>query len=459
MSSNKNQKEYKIGNKTIKLHNSSNHYQNNSYQNKGNTYIDRKKYYQSKNDHSNYNNNEKRHSHHNERDHSNHIYQKRERSHSHNKEKHIHHKHEKNRRYSHSNSQSYSRENSNKNKRYSHSNSLSRSRSRDNSNNNKNYHHYYQRNKYNNNNKQFDDKQKQFKQNNFKNNQFQNNLNYNKLNYNQNFNNNNINNPNYNFKQFNFNINNPNNQNNQMIYNLSNSLPINYQSNIYNNNNNNNNNNNQYIQKTKEPSNTFLLSNLGPDINNEILEDIFREKCLEAETSMPEDIRFIESLNLAYIIFPSISVAMKLFEKLNGKIIINGSPYNLSYTPNTQQINNNRESITYVTHLIDNNSYTTSMETTVHEDWYCEYCDCKNFSRRVACFKCKRPKTLNCRIAPVIKQKTTIVGENGKIPPSTSLMVRGDSIKDSNEGEVSLIIFNKKFIYTKKKIYIFIYIY
>ena len=48
MSSNKNQKEYKIGNKTIKLHNSSNHYQNNSYQNKGNTYIDRKKYYQSK---------------------------------------------------------------------------------------------------------------------------------------------------------------------------------------------------------------------------------------------------------------------------------------------------------------------------------------------------------------------------------------------------------------------------
>ena len=174
---------------------------------------------------------------------------------------------------------------------------------------------------------------------------------------------------------------------------------------------------------------------------------------------MPEDIRFIESLNLAYIIFPSISVAMKLFEKLNGKIIINGSPYNLSYTPNTQQINNNRESITYVTHLIDNNSYTTSMETTVHEDWYCEYCDCKNFSRRVACFKCKRPKTLNCRIAPVIKQKTTIVGENGKIPPSTSLMVRGDSIKDSNEGEVSLIIFNQKLIYKNKYIYFHIFVY
>jgi RNA recognition motif-containing protein len=237
-----------------------------------------------------------------------------------------------------------------------------------------------------------------------------------------------------------------------MIYNLSNTVPNNYQSNIYNYNN-------QNIQKTKEPSNTFLLSNLGPDINNEILEDIFREKCLEAETSMPEDIRFIESLNLAYIIFPSISVAMKLYEKLNGKIIINGSPYNLSYTPNTQQINNNRESITYVTHLIDNNSYTTSMETTVHEDWYCEYCDCKNFSRRVACFKCKRPKTLNCRIAPVIKQKTTIVGENGKIPPSTSLMVRGDSIKDSNEGEVSLIIFNQKLIYKNKYIYFHIYVY
>ena len=115
MSSTRNQKEYKIGNKTIKLHNSSNHYQNSSYQNKGNTYNDRKKYYQNKNEHQNYNNSEKRHSHHNEREHSNHIYQKREKSHSHNKEKHIHHKHEKSRRYSHSNSQSYSRENSNKN--------------------------------------------------------------------------------------------------------------------------------------------------------------------------------------------------------------------------------------------------------------------------------------------------------------------------------------------------------
>lgn len=445
MSSNRYQKEIKIGNKTVKLHNSSNHYQN-----KGNNYNE-KKFYQNKSEYQN-NNNEKRYSHYNERDHSiskNHIHSKRERSHSHShKEKHVHHKHEKNRRYSHSNSPSYSRENSNKNRRYSHSNSRSRSRSRDNSNNNKNY--YYQRKKYNNNKQiQYDDKLKQFKPNNFFNNQFQNNPNFTKGKINQNFNINNLN-QNYNCKSYILNPNNQNNQNNQIIYNLSNTIP-NQQPNIYNYNNNN-----QNIQKTKEPSNTFILSNLGPDINNEILEDIFREKCLEAETSMPEDIRLIESLNLAYIIFPSISVAMKLYEKLNGKIIINGSLYNLSYTPNTQQINNNRESITYVTHLIDNNSYTTSMETTVHEDWYCEYCDCKNFSRRVACFKCKRPKTLNCRIAPVIKQKTTIVGENGKIPPSTSLMVRGDSIKDSNEGEVSLIIFNN--ILSYEKIYVFSYI-
>ena len=90
------------------------------------------------------------------------------------------------------------------------------------------------------------------------------------------------------------------------------------------------------------------------------------------------------------------------------------------------------------------------METTVHEDWICEFvmillkqCDCKNFSKRLACFKCKRNKTGSCRIIPVIKQKTTVIGngkeklkEEGTTPPSTSLMVRGQVIRESNDAEV-----------------------
>jgi hypothetical protein len=193
----------------------------------------------------------------------------------------------------------------------------------------------------------------------------------------------------------------------------------------------------------KEPSNTLLISNLGADINKEILDDIFREKCIELQTSVPEDIRLIESLGIAYVIFPSIPVCTLVYECLKGKILINGNYYYLNFTPNLTNNNfsgNPHDSVTYVTHINKANNYQTSMETTVHEDWYCEYCDCKNFSRRTLCFKCKKPKTINCRIAPVIKQKTTVVGENGAIPPSTSIIVKGEVIKTSNESEVKIFI-------------------
>jgi hypothetical protein len=125
-------------------------------------------------------------------------------------------------------------------------------------------------------------------------------------------------------------------------------------------------------EKEKEPSNTLLITNLNPSIHQELLQDIFREKCLDFKTSMPEDIRIIEDLKIAYIIFPSISICMTVYESLQGKIFINGTLYPLSYTPNLQQ-NTNKESITYVTHLTDSNLFTTSMETIVHEDWFCEY--------------------------------------------------------------------------------------
>ena len=196
------------------------------------------------------------------------------------------------------------------------------------------------------------------------------------------------------------------------------------------------------LNSLKEPSNTLLISNLGADINKEILDDIFREKCIELQTSVPEDIRLIESLGIAYVIFPSIPVCTFVYECLKGKILINGNYYYLNFTPNlTNNLNgNSHDSVTYVTHINKANNFQTSMETTVHEDWYCEYCDCKNFSRRTLCFKCKKPKTINCRIAPVIKQKTTVMGENGAIPPSTSIIVKGEVIKTSNEAEVKIFI-------------------
>ena len=82
-------------------------------------------------------------------------------------------------------------------------------------------------------------------------------------------------------------------------------------------------------------------------------------------------------------------------------------------------------------------------------------CDCKNFSRRKSCFKCKRNKTDNCRIVPVIKQKATGSGYQGNaffaaaaaaaaaagadvVAPTTSLMVKGSVIPELNDAVVSV---------------------
>jgi hypothetical protein len=56
------------------------------------------------------------------------------------------------------------------------------------------------------------------------------------------------------------------------------------------------------------------VSDLGPQINAKILEEVFSEKCIEVGTSLPENIRFIEALRLAYIIFPSVQACTKIFD-------------------------------------------------------------------------------------------------------------------------------------------------
>jgi hypothetical protein len=77
-------------------------------------------------------------------------------------------------------------------------------------------------------------------------------------------------------------------------------------------------------------------------------------------------------------------------------------------------------------------------------------CECKNFARRRTCFRCKKERTINCKIVPVLKQKSTNFLYQGKfinqtqstfldyLQPSTSLMVRGAVIPETNEGQVNL---------------------
>jgi hypothetical protein len=382
---------------------------------------------------------------------------------------------------SHSNSVSGSKQRHSHNRNH-HSRSRSRSRSRTHS-----HHNYPNRNKnYNeqgNKNNQNDKKNSSNKNNNVNDSQSKNNntdnnsLNNNMIN-NNNLNNNNMGyiNPNfmnYNefFKKFyqmnqlknnsqnaniivpigipvnyffNPNLNNMNN-NNQMnkINNANNQINNNNNNNyIQNNNHTQNQNNNQNQAQKEEPSNTILITDLDTNITKDTLEDIFREKCLKLQISMPIDIRLLEALNIAYIIFPSVTSCVTVYNSLvNQKILINGKYFPIQFSPNlTQKYSNNRDTLTYVTQISSNTSLTTSMETTVHEDWYCVYCDSKNFSRRTVCFKCQKPKSINCRVVPVIKQKKIILGANGEILPNNSIIIQGKQVQYSNEGEVFIFL-------------------
>ena len=235
-------------------------------------------------------------------------------------------------------------------------------------------------------------------------------------------------------------LNRPNNTNNTLNQNQNQNQNINNSN--YNNQNQNQSQTQNKQQQKEEPSNTILITDLDTNITKEILEDIFREKCLKLQISMPVDIRLIEALNIAYIMFPSVTSCVIVYNSLlNQKILINGKYFPVQFSPNlTSKYNNNRDTLTYVTQISSNTSLTTSMETTVHEDWYCVYCDSKNFSRRTVCFKCQKPKSINCRVVPVIKQKKIILGANGEILPNNSIIIQGKQIQYSNEGEVLIFL-------------------
>ena len=347
--------------------------------------------------------------------------------------------------------------------RHSHHHSRSRSRDRDNSHHN-NQNKYYNMNEQgninnnqnnnnlNNNNPQNNNNAPNVNMTNtIPNKNFQNNINNNNMAFMNPMNPNYLNNYNEFIKQFYQMSGLKNNNVNNIIVPIG--IPVNYFynsnfnnmnqmnkiNNMNNQNKNNNQTNNQNNQNQKEePSNTILITDLDTNITKETLEDIFRDKCLKLQISMPIDIRLVEALNIAYVIFPSITSCVIVYNSLlNQKILINGKYFPVQFSPNlTQKYSNNRDTLTYVTQISSNTSLTTSMETTVHEDWYCVYCDSKNFSRRTICFKCQKPKSINCRVVPVIKQKKIILGANGEILPNNSIIIQGKQIQYSNEGEV-----------------------
>lgn len=91
---------------------------------------------------------------------------------------------------------------------------------------------------------------------------------------------------------------------------------------------------------------------------------------------MPDNFKLIDSLHMAYVIFPSVAAATKVLEQLGGVTYLNGNYYRVEFTPDLNQVSN-KTGMTYVQNVNDKTSaYTTSLETTVLEDWICEFVPC-----------------------------------------------------------------------------------
>ena len=86
----------------------------------------------------------------------------------------------------------------------------------------------------------------------------------------------------------------------------------------------------------------------------------------------------MESLNSAYIVFPSADASELVYKYLNGKIYIKGKNYLVQYSPDGKGKKSNdsgdkKSTFTYFQNVTEFPNYTAAMETTVHEDWICEY--------------------------------------------------------------------------------------
>jgi hypothetical protein len=145
-----------------------------------------------------------------------------------------------------------------------------------------------------------------------------------------------------------------------------------------------------FSKTAKDPSNTLMLSNLTPDITDNHVKMYFKNLAISLGGGDPDDIQLIPALKTCYVKFSSIFTAQKFFQASEGKIILNGTDFvDVQFTPtnlNTSSSLGGGNSGIYAGNIFQkqimgigaqyNKEYgylNQGVETTVHEDWLCEF--------------------------------------------------------------------------------------
>ena len=62
---------------------------------------------------------------------------------------------------------------------------------------------------------------------------------------------------------------------------------------------------------------------------------------IEMETSIPDEIKYMGALGMAYVMFPSVDSACKVLNKLEGKVRVNETVFPLDFYPTSLFNSNN----------------------------------------------------------------------------------------------------------------------
>ena len=135
------------------------------------------------------------------------------------------------------------------------------------------------------------------------------------------------------------------------------------------------------LNEIAQDSNCIMVSNIPNTINKEEIESYFVALATQCHTKVPEEVQYISAFKTAYVVFPSVENAKKIWEKVNGTICLDGVTCNLEF---------------YQMNLSKNKS--NSKELTLVQDWFCDRCEYKNFAKRIKCKKCENPRNHNCKV-------------------------------------------------------------
>ena len=81
---------------------------------------------------------------------------------------------------------------------------------------------------------------------------------------------------------------------------------------------------NASVNFDKEESNCICVKPVPKSVSKEEIESYFTALSHQSHTKMPEEVQHISAFQTAYVVYPSVESARKVFDRVNGTISLDG---------------------------------------------------------------------------------------------------------------------------------------